>query len=153
MNPLNRLISLKSPWRLGLILVLYLCLLFLNSITVLEAQDGPVNISDKASSVGVVDHTQGQEKLKVDLADFNNLGFQAQVTPKPVQTEAISPTEGMLVSVTGLITGLTSCEGNYKFLIDDGARPATTFVFTSTTLNICRPEFSNGDAINVKLGR
>jgi uncharacterized repeat protein (TIGR01451 family) len=58
-------------------------------------------------------------------------------------------TEGWLVVITGTVSSLGACTGDYQFLINDGSGAATIFVNQDTGVNVCTSGIANGDWIRI----
>ena len=61
----------------------------------------------------------------------------------------LGTTEGWLVVLTGTVSNLSTCTGDYQFLINDSSGAATISVAQDTGLNICASGIANGDSISV----
>jgi uncharacterized repeat protein (TIGR01451 family) len=95
----------------------------------------------------------GQEELGSPLVYFANLGPGPEVTPMITTTGAVDSgdSDGWLVQINGIITGLTTCPANqnYSFMVDDGSGAAMVYVDTTTGIDVCAMGAANGKDMQV----
>ncbi len=110
-----------------------------------------VQLYDRVRLVAARGNNRGEEQLGVPVYYFQNLGSGPAVTPLTFTTGQIASgsTEGWLSVITGTISGLGACSGNYQFNVDDGSGAAVVFVDLDTTINICAQGAVNGGPISV----
>ena len=90
----------------------------------------------------------GQEELAEPVYYVANLGPGPEVTPMILTTGAVDSgdTDGLLMQISGIITGLTTCPANqnYSFMVDDGSGAAMVYVDTTTGIDVCAMGTANG---------
>jgi uncharacterized repeat protein (TIGR01451 family) len=120
-------------------------------IAVVYAPAAPVALNDLVRLAATRDTIQGEEQLRNPVYYFQNLGPGPAVSPIPYSTGAVSAgtTEGWLVVITGTVSSLGACTGDYQFLINDGSGAAAIFVDQDTGVNVCAAGIANGDWIRV----
>lgn len=120
-------------------------------IVVVYAPTATVALDDRVRIVATRNTVQGEEQLQNPVYYLQNLGPGPAVNPIPYSTGAVSAgtTEGWLVVITGTVSSLGACTGDYQFLINDGSGAATIFVDQDTGVNVCASGVANGDAIRV----
>ncbi|GAB4580290.1 MAG: hypothetical protein Fur0022_30290 [Anaerolineales bacterium] len=93
----------------------------------------------------------GEEQFTTPLYFFANLEPGAPVVPTPYTTAQVAAgsSEGWLVEIEGTLSNLTTCSGNYDFLVDDGSGPAIVFVDADTGVNLCSQGAQDGDTVRV----
>lgn len=93
----------------------------------------------------------GEEQFVAPVLLYANEGQGSPVTPTDYTTSDVAAglSEGWLVHIEGVLSDLTTCTGNYDFLIDDGSGPATVFIDQDTGVNLCNQGAQNGDTVLV----
>ena len=110
-----------------------------------------VALGDRVRLVATRDAFNNQEQLAAPVYYFANLGSAPQVQPLPYTTGQVASgaTEGWLSVITGTVSGLPACTGNYQFNINDGSGSTVVFVDQDTAVNVCALGVVNGDRIVV----
>jgi uncharacterized repeat protein (TIGR01451 family) len=111
----------------------------------------PVALGDRVRLVATRGAFNNQEQMASPVYYSARLGSGPLVDPLPYTTGAVASgsSEGWLVVVTGTISGLGACTGNYQFNVDDGSGAAVIFVDADTAINVCTMGWSNGDYVRV----
>lgn len=110
-----------------------------------------VQLYDRVRLVAARGNNRGEEQLGTPVYYFQNLGSGPAVTPLPFTTGQIASgnTQGWLSVITGTISGLGACSGNYQFNVDDGSGAAVVFVDLDTAIDVCALGAVNGGPISV----
>ena len=108
-------------------------------------------LGDRVRLVATRGAFNNQEQLAAPVYYFANLGSAPQVPPLPYTTGQVASgaTEGWLSVITGTVSGLPACTGNYQFNLNDGSGSTVVFVDQDTAVNVCALGVVNGDAIRV----
>ncbi|MBU0494337.1 MAG: DUF11 domain-containing protein [Chloroflexi bacterium] len=110
-----------------------------------------VALGDQVRLIATRSSFNNQEQMATPVCLFVNQGSGPEVDPKPYNTGDVNTgdTEGWLVVVTGTVSGLGGCTGNYSFFLDDGSGPALIFVDQDTGANVCAMGIEDGDLVRV----
>ncbi len=110
-----------------------------------------VALGDQVRLVATLGAYYNEEQMSAPVYYFAHLGAGPEVDPRPQDTGDIATgaTEGWLVVVTGTVSGLGSCAGNYSFYVDDGSGAAYIYVDQDTGVNVCTMGIANGDNVRI----
>jgi uncharacterized repeat protein (TIGR01451 family) len=93
----------------------------------------------------------GQEQLVAPVSFADWLASGPEVEPLFVTSAQVAAgeTEGLLVGLDGIVSGLTGCASSYTFFVDDGSGPAQIFIHSLTGVNICSMGVENGSQVHI----
>jgi uncharacterized repeat protein (TIGR01451 family) len=110
-------------------------------------------LGDRVRLVGVFDNSYGTQPELASPRYFAKLGSGSPVNPILHHTGDVpaGATPGWLVTISGTLSGLSTCSGNYHLSVNDGSGAADVFInlYSNPAINPCGRGFTNGDWIQV----
>lgn len=110
-----------------------------------------ITLGDRVRLVATRQLNGAEKQLTSPVYYFANLGSGPQVDPTPFSTGAVvsGTADGWLAVISGTVSGLGTCTGNYSFNVNDGSGVTTVFVDLDTHVDVCAMGIVNGDGIRV----
>ena len=111
-----------------------------------------VSLGDRIRLVATRSTFSGQQQLGLP-SYFRNLGAGTPPAAKPFTTgEVLAGTaQGWLAVISGTLSNLGTCTGNYDIFVNDGSGAADVFInsFSAGVINPCANGYTNGDWVQV----
>lgn len=107
-----------------------------------------VALGDRIRVVAPRNSYNAQQELDLPVY-FQKLGGGTPVAPKPFSTGSIAAgtAQGWLVVVSGTLSNVVTCAGNYDLFVNNGSGAADVFInsFSAGAINPCAQGFANGE--------
>jgi len=112
-----------------------------------------IALGDRVRLVGVFDNSFGAQPELSSPRYFANLGPGITPAPKLYTTGQVvaGSSQGWLVTISGTLSSLTNCSGNYHLAVNDGSGAADVFInaYSNSAIDPCGRGFANGDWVQV----
>ncbi len=110
-------------------------------------------LGDRVRLVGVFDNSYGAQPELASPRYFAKLGPGSPVNPIQHHTGDVlaGATPGWLVTISGTLSGLSTCSSNYHLSVNDGSGAADVFInaYSNPAINPCGRGFANGDWVQI----